>query len=196
MTSLSQDLGSVEDFFASGGGKALKFNQVGDTYAGVIQSLKVTQQTKFPSGDPDFNKDGTPKKQIVATLSTSLRDPSEPDDDGTRNLYIKGNLQFAVSKALKKHGLKAPQVGGTIVVKFSGQEDTGKGNPLKLFEAAYKPAEPEGLEAALTQGQPVAQPAPVAQPVATQPVAQPVAQPNSLSATEAALLEQLNAATA
>lgn len=150
----------IEDFFANAGGTfapSFKFDGIGSGLKGEVVSTKVQDQTEFQKPDtPKRDRNGNVLKQLQVILQTELRnfdkvtDKSKVDQDGnrkdasedtgTRAIYLKNQMTQAVADALRAHGLKALEVGGTLAVKKVGEKDTGKGNPLPLFEAKYWPA--------------------------------------------------------
>lgn len=122
------------DELLSGGGKTFftKDDPVGRSVTGTVTSVRVRQVTSFETGKPEFWDDGQPKRQVVITLATAERDPADGDDDGHRNIYVKGwgEQRQALAKAGK------PAVGDTLTVTFSGLGDVpGKGmNAPKRYD--------------------------------------------------------------
>ena len=57
----------LDDFLFGGGGKAAKFEAVGDTVEGTIVEAKVTQQTDMESNEPLTWADGSPRMQLVVS---------------------------------------------------------------------------------------------------------------------------------
>ena len=149
------------DELLSGGGKTFftKDDPVGRQVTGVVKSVSVRQVTSFETGKPEFWDDGQPKRQAVITLATSERDPDDPDDDGSRNVYVK--MWGEQRKALSRAG--TPAVGDTLTVKFAGLgEAPSKGlNPPKRYEFT------------LVKGSPVAEALSTPEPAAAQPASAP-----------------------
>ncbi len=97
--------------FLSGGLTAAKFPSEGFTVEGTIKSAQMRQQTDYDSGEPKVWKDGSPAMQMVLDLqceptgktweTVRYIEKALPQDDGMRALYVKGNLQKALSKALR-----------------------------------------------------------------------------------------------
>jgi hypothetical protein len=147
-------------FLLGGGGKSAKFEAVGDTITGTIAAEpEMRQQTDIGTGALKTWDNGDPVMQLVVKLQTTERDDSE--DDGIRNLYVSGgfkraSLQKAVADAVRAAGAKSLAVGGTLAVKFTGEEPPSKKgfNPAKLYAAKYDPpaagflAEPAAAPAA------------------------------------------------
>ncbi len=74
-------------------------------------------------------------------------------DDETRSLWVRAyGMRKAISKACETHNLKAPAVGGTLTVKYTGDgTPSQKGfNPPKQFTAQYKPGTEVVAEDVLT----------------------------------------------
>jgi len=97
------------------------------------------QQKDYATGTPKVWDDGNPMMQLPVDLATDQRDPDIADDDGTRTLYIKGQLRKAIGEALRKSGAKGLAVGGTLSVTYARDgEPAKKGfNAPKEYEATY-----------------------------------------------------------
>ena len=157
---------STDDFFDNIGGAgapSIKLSAVNDGVIGTIVDQFKTEAKEF--GTENFKRDkktGEVIKQLVVILDTEFRnwdrvakiplvdkddrskgtkDPSE--DDGRRAVYIEPwtNLHAAVGRARQKHegGPKGLANGARLGIKITELKDTGKGNPLKVFEAVYTP---------------------------------------------------------
>jgi hypothetical protein len=142
-------MSDVNDFLFGGGGKAAKFEKIGDTVEGQITDVKVTQQTSMEDNTPLTWPDGSPRMQLVITLQTSANDGE--DDDGVRKLYAKGgkyevaegtgtSMKDAIGDAVKKAGSKSIDEGGTLRVGHSGMgKKTNRGfSAPKLYRATYE----------------------------------------------------------
>jgi hypothetical protein len=102
--------------FLSGGGEAAKWPAVGTEVGGTIRSFRMAQQTDMETGELETWKDGRPRMQLVVDLQCEptginwkgLENEQYdiPDDDGMRTAYVKGELQKAISKAIKDAGGK------------------------------------------------------------------------------------------
>ena len=136
------------DFLFSGGSKAAKFENIGDTVEGKITDVVVSQQTDMETNAPLTWADGSPRKQLVVTLMTDER--SDGEDDGTRRIFAKGgsyeaaegsgtSMKDAIADAVKKAGAKSLDTGGTLKVGFTGMgKKTNRGfNAPKLYRATY-----------------------------------------------------------
>jgi hypothetical protein len=143
------DIGS---FFGAGGGKSLGWKDVpiGTTYTGIITSVDRPEQSTDPAtGLPAVTRQQKPRMQSRISLQTDYRDPSDPDDDGSRNLYANGVMAKAIGEAIKKAGLdprtSPPQAGATLSVRLVERESNGPGvNPTNKFDAHYVPPSPAG----------------------------------------------------
>lgn len=153
----------ANSWLLGGGVASAKFDHHGDQIKGVItEEPDLRQQTDFDSGQPKFWDDGKPMMQLVVTLSTDQRDPSNSEDDGTRRLYVKGKLQQAVASAIRKAGAKGLEVGGTLTVTYIGDDEPKRRgmSGAKLYTADYVPAAASFLtqpEPATTSAAPPAQ---------------------------------------
>lgn len=155
---------SADDFFA-GGTPSAKFDTPGVTIAGPVTRVgEPMQQKDFKSGAPKFWDDGKPMLQLPVDVKTDARDPEVVNDDGTRTLYIKGNLQKAIRTAVRQAGATGLRVGGTLSVTYTGDGQAERGmNPPKLYSATYTPPAAAGADSFLGtngNGHAAAQPAP------------------------------------
>lgn len=173
-------MSNLDDLIA-GGGKSFKFDQVGAKITGTISTIAVRQATNFDTGKPEVWDDGSPQEQIVITLNTELRDPESPDDDGARNVYIKGwGVQLKeFRRAVREAGGK-PTPGDTFTATYVGDgEKPVRGFPPKLYR--YEIVKATGLDA--LGGAPAPATTAPAPPAA---VAAPAPHPGQLSAADKA----------
>jgi hypothetical protein len=162
-----------EQFLMGGGGApSAKFKTIGDTIAGQVLDYEMRQQSDLETNSLKTWDDGRPMMQLVVTLQTTERDASIEDDDGKRRIYIKGLLQQAVRDAIKAAGGKKLEVGGTLTVRYVGDEAPKRRgvNGAKIYQAHWQP----GADAFLGET-PVAAPAPAS--VWNTPPAAPAAAP-------------------
>lgn len=131
----------VDQFLLGSGAKSAKFPTVGTVVKGkIVEQPVLRQQTDFTTGELLTWDDGSPRMQLVVKLATDERDPGETDDDGTRALYVKGEMRKAIADALKKAGKTGLAVGGTLAVKYTGDgPKPAKGFAPKLYAAQYEP---------------------------------------------------------
>ena len=151
---------SAAEFLMGGGATSAKFPTIGTTVTGrITQEPTVEQQKDFTTGEAKFYDDGKPQMQLVVTLATQERDPANPDDDGTRRLYVKGQMKAAVSQAVRAAGAPYLQVGGVLTVTYSrdGERKNPRFNAPKNFDAQYIPAAAAELHATPPPPAPAAQ---------------------------------------
>lgn len=134
---------SAEDFLLGGSVPSAKFPTPGTTVSGrITERPTVEQQRDFTTGDAKFWEDGKPQMQLVVTLATTERDPEIQDDDGTRRVYVKGNLKNAVAQAVRSSGAKGLEIGGVLSVTYArdGVAKNPRFNAPKEYTAQYTPA--------------------------------------------------------
>lgn len=126
---------STLDDILSGGGATAKFEAPGETYAGEVVDIAVRQVNDYDSGKPAFWDDGNPQEQIVVTIATA--DSNGPDDDGHRNVYIKGwgDQLKAFRQAAKALG-RNPRKGDIFTATYvgEGEKKNPRFNAPKLFQ--------------------------------------------------------------
>jgi hypothetical protein len=133
---------SANDLLMGGGVPAAKFEQPGTGVTGrILREPEARKQTDLTTGEILRWANGDPRMQIVVHLATDQRDPGDPSDDGTRAIYIKGNMLNAVRAAIRAAGAPGLAVGGTLTVTYTSDgEPSKKGfNPPKLYSATYAP---------------------------------------------------------
>lgn len=138
----------TNDFLFGGGGKAAKFDNIGDTVEGTITDCVINQQTDMETNQPLTWPDGSPRMQLVVTLQTTER--TDDNDDGVRRIYAKGgryevasgagsSMKDAIADAVRKSGASTLVEGGTLKVGYSGEgKKTNRGfSAPKLYRAVY-----------------------------------------------------------
>jgi hypothetical protein len=146
-------------------GPSALLSEPDDYVVGEIIHQSIVDAKKFGKKDEyEKDRDGKTIQQLVVVLQTDRRNwdgvkPSnvpfvDPDDEskgrkppsedeGLRTVFIKQytNIAAAVNDAvIKATGKRGPILnGGTLGVKITRLEDTGKGNPLKHHGATYTP---------------------------------------------------------
>lgn len=138
---------TIGSFFGGGGGRSVSWKDkpIGTTVTGVIKLVHPPQQQTDPvTGEPQFKKNKQPKLAVRIDLDTAERDPSDPDDDGSRGLYVQGWMQGAVGDALKKVGKTVPEPGATLSVTLSDRtpNENAMLSPINKFTATYVPGVP------------------------------------------------------
>lgn len=135
---------SANDFLMGGGGpQSVKFPTIGHTVKGRITVKPATEQQRdYDTDKPLFWDDGNPRWQVVVTLATSERDPANLEDDGLRRLFVKGQLQKAVSQAVRATSAAGLEVGGELTVTYTadGEQPNPRKAAPKLYAAQYTPA--------------------------------------------------------
>lgn len=154
---------------------AFKFENVGDAIAGtIVSNPRLAEVSKL----------GTTTGETVTKLLINLETPA-----GIFTVWVnRGNQGRAVSEAVKAAGARELEVGGKLMISFTGigQAKQAGYNPPKLYEARYKaPAAPAPQAQAVAsffqddaaqnapaqpQAQPAAQPAPASPPAQAQAV--------------------------
>jgi len=140
MTTPQQPAPSADDFLMGGSVPSAKFPAIGATVTGQItMQPTVEQQRDYTTGDLKFWDDGKPQMQMVVTLATNERDPDVQDDDGTRRLYVKGQMKNAVAQAVRAAGARGLEVGGQLTIRYThdGQKSNPRFNAPKQFDAQY-----------------------------------------------------------
>lgn len=163
----------------NGGIKSIgwKDNPVGYTVVGTITDQpKAEQMKKHNSDELDFWPSGDPKMQIIVTLQTDLRDPSDAQDEGKRKLHIPPRMMGPVREAVRRSGAPGLAIGGRLAIRRTG--GTGLvGSPFE-FAAEYAPPTVDpgslmgGNGAAPTSAPPAQAPMTAAAPPAMSPAAQ------------------------
>jgi hypothetical protein len=115
--------------FMSGGSVAAKFPKVGFVVEGTVLSFRVSQRTAMKSGEPLYwegkqtveesklkfeSSKSSPANQLLLEVQSEPTgvtwetnqyiEKKLPDDDGVRTMYIHGNFQKALGKALRDAG--------------------------------------------------------------------------------------------
>ncbi len=113
-----------QDFFAGSGrgeddAESFAFVNVGDAVVGdIVHVAPTTVDTKYGP-----------------RLPIQLR----RDDQTVVTLWIKqGQMASAIIDAARGAGADGLAVGGRLAVSFESEKPTNKGNPMKVYAAAYK----------------------------------------------------------
>lgn len=151
----------LDDFMGGGGARSFPFEQPGATVTGTITKLpEKKQQTDVNTGAPRvFANSGEPMWVYILEIQTQLHDPSDPQDDGLRSLWLKGGKWDAtngmgaslraVQEAIKTSGAKLPAIGGELTLQFAGYGPGERGkNPPKYYRARYVPPAAGGFMSA------------------------------------------------
>lgn len=129
------------------GAGAFPFDKIGDSITGQIADLEEVQQTNMDDNTPAVWADGKPKMMYRVTLKTALRSGEDPNDDGTRSVYLRGSKKAdsksslaAVLGAVKAAtGGTDLKVGGTLSLTYAsdGIASQRGWNPPKQYTATY-----------------------------------------------------------
>jgi len=125
-----------------------------------ITNVEAVQRVDFKTRLPLFYEDKKPQMQIVVTGETSERNPDNPDDNGLRKMYIKGQARQAVRDAVIAASAQGLENGGALALQWYDDkppEQVGM-SPQKLHKAQYRPPAVSALLG--DQGQPSGQQAP------------------------------------
>jgi hypothetical protein len=161
----AQPLDDANEFLLSGGVRPAKFETPGTVVSGKVTHAERQQQREIDSGKPKYWEDGNPRMQIVAHLQTVQRDADDPDDDGMRAVYIRGNMLNALRAALRKAHAKL-ELGGILTITYTGdgERKSAAFNPPKLYSAEYTPPSLAAVNDVLSEP-----PGPAAEPVTRPP---------------------------
>jgi hypothetical protein len=142
----------LDDFMGGGGAKSFPFEQPGATVTGKITKLpERKQQTDVNTGAPRvFANSGEPMYVYIVEIQTQFRDPTDPQDDGKRSLWLKGGKWDAanncgaslraVQEAIRASGAKLPSLGGDLTLQFVGHGPAERGkNAPKYYWSQYVP---------------------------------------------------------
>jgi hypothetical protein len=130
------------------GGKSFSFEKLDDIVIGEVVSAVVAQQTDVETNTPLTWADGSPRKQLVITLQTELR--NNDDDDGIRMIYAKGgkhdvdtgegtSMKDALAAAVRAGGGNGIEPGDKLAVAWTGVgvRKNRAFNPPKLYTAQW-----------------------------------------------------------
>jgi hypothetical protein len=147
---MSTPTSTNDTFWNSGGARAAKFTDAGTSVSGPIVFIS-DQEPPLKFGTTEIDTEAPLQVRVI--LQTTEHDSDDEDDDGRRCLYVRGNMKFAIGKAVKAAGGKVPELGGTLTVTHTGVGVPRKPglNPPKLYEASYVMPQPGS-----TNGTPVA----------------------------------------
>lgn len=143
------------------GGKAASFDRLGHTVGGTVINAEMRQARDLESGKPGYWDNGDPKENAIVTVQTQERDPSIPDDDGVRSIYIKwwGPNRIALQQEVRTKTAHLPEdqrdilSGGYFAATWSGEQasQTKGFSPGKLYSYEYRPPQ-GGLGKAIANG--------------------------------------------
>jgi hypothetical protein len=179
----------VSSVYDGGGAKGITWGDVAGQFVdGTITRIRQVQDKDFNTEEPAVWSDGSPKMVVILTLQTTLEDDDE--DDGRRDVWLRGNQHTAFRDALqdafrplKRKPTDSDIIGARFYLKLTKREPSSKkgGAMRKIFQAKIWPKSvtTDVFEEGQTQAQQPAQP-PATQ--AQQQQAKPAAQPTSVTA--------------
>lgn len=161
-----------------GGAPSLSFDAQkgyvkGTFRGGQVLSKTISNQTDMANGQVRTWDDGSPRKQMVLLLQTSER--ADPQDNGQRQLFIKGDLPRACREAFQAAGAGDIEIGSWVYAAWVDDKPAKKPgfNASKIYKVTYaRPGQPDPMPA----------PAQVAAPAMAQP--QYAQQPQQLAAPQ------------
>lgn len=105
----------------------LKFENIGDTYQGIVQEVKKLED-RDPAGNKKTWPNGDPRFVYVVTIIT--------EREGVSNIWARGAMVTAIREAAKQAGV-TELVGNKLAVKYSGdgEKKSAAFNAPKLFAA-------------------------------------------------------------
>lgn len=126
---------------------------------GQVLSKTISDQTEMGNGKVRTWGDGSPRKQMVLLLQTSER--ADPQDNGQRQLFIKGDLPRACREAFQAQGASDIEIGSWVYAAWVDDKaaKTAGHNPSKVYQVVYaRPGQPDPNPAAIVPPVPVPQP--------------------------------------
>lgn len=137
--------GTLDQFYSqpsTGGGAALSFEQVGQSYVGIVTRAigdgDIQQQTNTSNGQPASFRDGRPKFVMKVPLQMH---PTAAYPDGLAQWWVKGVARDELARAMAEAGAPEgpPEAGAIIQITFTGTRPSGPGmNPTKLVAVTYQ----------------------------------------------------------
>lgn len=144
-STFEQNLPEANDLLVGSSVPTLSFKdtRVGEGYEGTVVSARTVQVRNYE--DPtklEYWDDGKPKLQIEVTLATDYADPSDPDDDGQRRVFLFGQKLRAAQDEFRKKGLKKLEAGYHFKITLTGTKPSQnkRYNDVKLYEIEINPA--------------------------------------------------------
>lgn len=114
-----------------------KHDEIGTTVAGLVISQQMSSQLDPKTGKPKLRQ-GKPIPQLEVVILTGWQ--TDPDDDGARKLFVRGNLQKALKAAILAAGDDDLRNGARLTITFTGVgQAVGDYSPPKLYRAKYEP---------------------------------------------------------
>jgi hypothetical protein len=111
---------SAQGFFGSSI-PSVSFDKIGDKVRGRVIDVEIRQQIDMDTNTPMTWNDGRPRMQAVTTLET--HQPTNEDDSGLHNLYIRGYMQNDVRGALRAIHSQVLTNGMWLEVTFAKEDE-------------------------------------------------------------------------
>lgn len=138
--------GSLDDFFGqptTGGGKGISWKGVPDGYTlHLVVARPITDGDVFQESDPHtkalrFWRDGRPKFALQVPIKFLVPVPTHPDGDG--RLFLRGQLQEEVSRAMAEAGASGtvPESGAYLRVTLAYRKP-GNNIAQNIFQVLYR----------------------------------------------------------
>lgn len=142
---MPMDMKTLIEKTASSGGKYVSFLKIGDKIAGEVLSVVCPQAKDIKTGELQYWQEpkieANAKWNCVITLKTDQRDPSDPEDDGSRTIWLKwwGAQRTAIQQAMNEVGAEIIEVGGYLTAEYVGDLPGVKGlSATKLYKYNYR----------------------------------------------------------
>lgn len=155
-TSYENNLPEASDLLVGSSTPTLSFKDtaVGEGFEGTVISARTVQVRNYE--DPtklEFWDDGKPKLQIEVTLATDYADPTDPDDDGSRRVFLFGQKLRAAQDEFRKKGLKKLEAGYQFKITLTGTKPSQnkRYNDVKLYAIEINPATSDAAVDALLE---------------------------------------------
>lgn len=135
-------MSSANDFLMADGLPSAQFPAPGTTVSGrVVRIGEPVQQRDMKDNQPKTWDDGQPMMMLPVDVATEQRDPTVPDDDGVRRIYIRGQMLKSIRTAVRAAGAKGLELGGVLSVTYvrDGVSKQRGFNPPKEYAATYIP---------------------------------------------------------
>jgi hypothetical protein len=126
----------------TGGLPSAQFPAPGTTVSGrVVRIGEPMQQRDMKDHQPKTWDDGQPMMMLPVDVATEQRDPTVPDDDGVRCIYIRGQMLKSIRTAVRAAGARGLELGGILSVTYvrDGISKQRGFNPPKEYAATYIP---------------------------------------------------------
>lgn len=136
-----------------GGAPSLSFDDKkgyvpGTFRGGQVLGKTISNQTDMANGQVRTWDDGSPRKQMVLLLQTGER--ADPQDNGQRQLFIKGDLPRACRAAFQAAGASDIEIGSWVYAAWIDNKPAKKPgfNASKIYKVVYaRPGQPDPMPA-------------------------------------------------